>query len=67
MQGQLPTYTVATACYGKEPKSTSTMYFIKKLRINLLFPDVRKWQINGAQPVEKLNFRSIEVLRWIIA
>jgi len=40
MQGQLPRYTVATACYGEEPKSTSTMYFAKKLRINLLFPDV---------------------------
>ena len=39
MQGQLPRYTVATACYGKEPKSTSAMYFAEKLHINLLFPD----------------------------
>ena len=39
MQGQLPRYTVATACYGKEPKSTSAMYFAEKLCINLLFPD----------------------------
>jgi len=43
MQGQLPRYTVATACYGEEPKSTSAMYFAEKLRINLLFPDVIKF------------------------
>jgi len=40
MQGQLPRHTVATGCYGKELKSTSAMDFTKKLRINLVFPDV---------------------------
>jgi hypothetical protein len=39
MQGQLPRYTVATAYYGEEPKTTSNMDFAEKLLINLLFPD----------------------------
>ena len=33
-------YTVATACYGEESKTTSAMDFAEKLLINLLFPDV---------------------------
>ena len=40
MQGWLPRHTVATGYYGEELKSTSTMDFAEKLRINLLFPDV---------------------------
>jgi len=53
MQGQLPRYTVATACYGEEPKSTSAMYFAEKLRINLLFPD------QGGTGIEKKDPGSI--------
>ena len=41
-KGRLPRHTVATAYYGKEPKSTSAMDFTEKLRINLQFPDVSK-------------------------
>jgi hypothetical protein len=45
MQGQLPRHTVATACYGEEPKSTWSMDFAEKLLVNLLFPDdeIIKW------------------------
>jgi hypothetical protein len=52
MQGQLPRYTVATAYYGKEPKTTRNMDFAKKLLINLLFPDVElkhRERINDTQ------------------
>ena len=41
MQRPLPRHTVATACYGEEPKCTGTvMCFAEKLSMMiLLFPD----------------------------
>ena len=47
IQGQLPRQPVATACYGKEPKSTRTMDFAEKILIYLLFPDVHTQAVAG--------------------